>query len=577
MSMHSTDRFASTKRLIRAAMLLATLSPVSTVFAQYGASPSQTGLFFDDLRTRVSTSGLGDAGVRGGQAVYDYDRGSYTEDEREMGQSYVHSAVEAARQMGQPSYNSGVTGSARGASDYTFYSGQYTSPSTFFAPTYVSDPFMGGRRNLKMGGVNIGFGLYGGLEYNDNVTRSSTNPVEDFIGTLLLNVDANYQVTRHNRLTLTTSLGFDHYFEHPEVAPYGSGDFVLNVLPGSSIAFDLKIGPVFVVLYDRMSVRPAVRNDFGLSANQIFGVFQNDAGMAAQWAINSDWTLSANYMHSNSRALEDQFDVFNRDMDSIYGNLTWSPSGTWSLSLQGGMSWVRYPQQYNNDGVLANLGLVFATPLGENTFLRVAGGLQDFNFDDPPAFSRTVTQKDIDQTNLYISNLNQAITSGRLTEAELKKANKDLTMAQTLLTNQNLVLAAENAQYNSNNRDTSDLTDYYYNVTLSNQLNASINHVLSFGHESALNNISNYVTADYINYGIGIVAWRGSRLSLSGYYENAKMSGGLQAENLKQHGFDAYFGQMMGICCMSRVSAWRRVAMRREVSASWVLASSRAS
>ena len=359
------------------------LCAVGVTHAQYGASPSQSGLFFDDLRNRATQSKLG-SGVRSGEAVYDYQSENsaftYSDEGREMGAAQTVTGMnEAARQMGQSAYRTGGGATAaRAVGDYTYYSSQYSSPNTFFAPTYVSDPFMGGKRNIKVGGVNLGFGFLGSVEYNDNVTRSGTEPLDDIISSNLFNINANYQVTKNNNLSLATSLGFDHYFNHPEVA-IGNNGFVLNVLPGSSIAFDMKIGPVFVVIYDRFSARPAVQNDFALAANQIFGVMQNDVGLGARWDINSALSLSFNYMHSTSRSYEEEFSDFDRDMDSVQGNLTWSPSGTWSLGVEGGMSWVRYPEGFNNDGVLANAGVVFATPVGQSSFLRVGAGVQSFD------------------------------------------------------------------------------------------------------------------------------------------------------------------------------------------------------
>ncbi len=540
---------------VRLALLVGAMCVTGgNLLAQYGASPSQTGLFFDDLRARASQSNLGaGSGVQSGEAVYDYDRGVYSDgtgEQRQMGEAQTVAGLnEAAREMGQPAYRSGSNAfAARSAGDYTYYSGQYASPSTFFAPTYVSDPFLGGRRNLKVGGLNMGFGLFNAVEYNDNVTRASVNPVDDVIGTMLLNIDANYQITQNNRLTLTTAVGFDHYFNNPDLAPYGTGDFVLSVLPGSTLAFDIKAGPVFITLYDRISVRPAVRNEFALAANQIFGVFQNDAGMAAMWEINSSLSFSMNYLHSNARALEEQFEIFDRDMDSIQGNLTWRPSGTWSLGLEGGLSWVRYPAGFNNDGLLANGGVVLTTPLGTSTFLRASAGLQSFEFDAPPSITYTageVKQAEdrvvLAQQNLAREQLLLDTTEDPAAKAQqmerIRKAEAELNQADAVRQTRSL---KREEQLAGNTQDASDLNDYYYNVTLTNQLSARVTQVLTFGHESALGNVSNFITADYINYGLSAIAWRGSRISMSTYFEQAEMSGGREAEDLEQYGLDLY-------------------------------------
>ena len=87
---------------------------------------------------------------------------------------------ESAREISRPSVRSGSSAfAARSVGDYTSYSGQYTSPTGFFAPTYTSDPFLSGRRNLQLGPVNVGFGFF--QHAHGNVTQ------EFYVWMLLLN------------------------------------------------------------------------------------------------------------------------------------------------------------------------------------------------------------------------------------------------------------------------------------------------------------------------------------------------------------------------------------------------------
>jgi len=551
-----------TRQLSSFGLALMTLAASHSSMAQYGAAPSSTGMFFNDLRARVYQKDQ-QAGVQSGERVYDYSRGVYMgspEESRPMGQEPAFASNEAVRQMGQPAVRSGFgSTSPRGAGDYTQYSGPYPQVSTFFAPTYVSDPFLGGQRNIKAGPVNIGFGLTGVLEYNDNLTRASASedPVSDFIGSAFLNINANYQITQNNALSFTTTLGFDHYFEHPELSPYGN-EFVLNVLPGSTLAFDMKVGPVDIVFYDRMSVRPAVQNDFAIDPTEIFGVFQNDAGVAASWAINSKLNLALNFMRSDARALEEESEIYNRTTHSLQGSLAWSPYQTWSVGLEGGMTWVQYPENFNNDGTLANAGVFFMTPIGKSTFIRIAAGIQSFDFEDPPEFDRTVTDGDIARTqnavagtNAQIAALDQQIARNQdptLTPGLIEERTRlaqQATDLSALLGQQQTAKVNEDNEFASNNRDSSDLNDFYYNVTLTNQLNSRISQTLSFGHESSLNVNTNYITADYVTYGLGIIAWRGSRISVSGYFEDADESGGSTQEDITQAGFDAYISHQL--------------------------------
>lgn len=476
-------------RAIRAGLPMAAFWFAGQVFAQFGVSPSQSSSFFDDFRSRSKQMQQGGSGYKSGDVVYDYESGTYTGADDD--QMRPDDLLRQARAVSQPAVRSGSAAvAARYVGDYTNYAGQYTTPTGYFAPTYVSDPFLTGKRNFALGPVNVGLGFYGGMEYNSNVNRSKNNPVSDMIGTFMLNISANYRVTQNNVLSITSAVGFDHYFSHPELAPYGNGNYLLNVLPGSTLAFDVKAGPVYFTFYDRVSVRPATSNSFALNAQSIFGVFQNDAGVAMNWAINSKWALSLNVNNSISKALQSNFTLYNRQLNTFQGTLTYSPHGTWSAGYEGSVSLLSYEQETLNDGVLLNSGVFLRAPLGSSTFLRVAGGLQRFDFDNPRVLQPNGPE------------------------------------------------------------DYKDLSDYYFNFSINNQINNRVSHVLSLGHESALNLASNFITANYINYGISVITSKGGRLSLTGYFERAKPSDfnplypQTQA-SLTQYGFDTYYNHQI--------------------------------
>lgn len=522
------------------------------VHAQNGVAPSQTGLFFDDLRNRANafrSDAVDESATTRSSGVYDYSRGEYSGqsyDERALGER-APTDEDLARGLGQASNQAGyLSRTKRSVDDYGRVPGAYSSTSTYFAPTYITDPFLAGKRNLKIGPVNIGLGLHSNLEYNDNVSNSSTNQVGDMIGGLYLNVDANYQITQKNRLSLSMMLGVDHYFEHPELSPNGD-DFVLNVFPGSTLAFDIKVGDVMFVLYDRVSVQPASQDEFALNKQDLFGVFQNDIGLAASWAINSKLNLSLNYNHSDEIATQDAFSYTDRSIDSVSGSLAWTPTGTYTIGLEGSYSVVNYDEDFQNDGTTATAGVFVVVPLTKHTIIKASAGIQEFNFDSPPTFSRSVTAEDLVTTQNAIAFVDQQ-TANVVANAAVDPVMAQQQQAALVAQRQQLsdLLAAQQVQKQiddtnevSRTYDNSNLSDYYYNVTLFNQLNDRISHQLSFGHESALNNNSNFVTSDYVSYGVGIIAWRGSRLTINGYMESNDESGGRLSEDTDQWGIDA--------------------------------------
>ena len=403
--------------------------------------------------------------ARSGDVVYDYEKGAYVSQEDQEGYQSLQQLLRSDRQISQPSVRSGSSAfAARSVGDYTTYSGQYSQALSYFAPTYTSDPFLSGKRNLMLGPVNIGLGLYQGFEYNSNIRRTHV-PVSDIISSTLFNVSANYRITQNNVLSFTGGIGVDHYFNHPELAAYGNGNYLVNVLPGTTLAFDIKAGPVNITIYDRMSMRPALNNAFvGAANNSSFGVFQNDFGVAANWQINSAWSLAVNYTNTISEALGSANSQFSRTMNSVHASLTYSPTATWILGTEGGVSFLDYQKPTLNGGTLFNWGAFVSVPLGKSTIIKLSGGLQEFSFDSPKVFAP------------------------------------------------------------AGPGDYSSLNGYYYNLSITNQLNARFSHTLTVGHESSINLASNFITADFVNYGVSMVAWKGGRFSVSGYYEHATPS-----------------------------------------------------
>jgi hypothetical protein len=308
------------------------------------------------------------------------------------------------------------------------------------------------------------------------------------------------------------------------------------------------VGDILFVIYDRVSVRPASQTEFALDDLDVFGVFQNDIGLAMSWAINSKTSLSLNYNHSDSVALEDAFSPTDRSVDSLAGSLAFTPSGTYTVGIEGSISLIDYDEEFNNDGVTSSAGVFLILPISRSTILKASGGYQHFEFDTPPTFTRSVTDQDLASTQAQIDSLSaQAASINVATSTDPVQAQEQLAAIQTQQAALEDQLAAQQIQKqqddvteNSRSFDTNnEFDDYYYNVTLFNQLNARISHQLSFGHESSLNTSSNFLTADYITYAMGIIAWRGARFTISTYYEDAEESGGRLAEDVEQWGIDA--------------------------------------
>jgi len=459
----------------------------SSVLAQDGVTPSLNGMFFDDLRAR-SLDAERPATHSAGRPSYRFHRGYYrslgpqaAQDRASLDQRIYGKTGGAS--LGSPFPEGDLySHSQRYGREFGRYSAAGYGRDSVFAGPSVTDGFNSGHRNFKLGPIPFQVGLGADLEYNDNLTRSSTDQRSSLIAGVQASLRGNYNISRWNRISIGGGIGYDYYFDHPEVAGQGriTENGGLNIPLGSGFSFDVLLGDVIITFYDRFSTRSVTQDDFALDDLDIFSQFQNTAGVATNWAVNSAINMSLGFSRSDQVALDDDFGFLDNGRNSLRGSISWSPTQVWTAGVNASTSWVDYRDQVQNDGSIYNVGAFFSSPITRNTSIRAGGGTQIFDFDQ-----------------------------GGL------------------------------------NGDRSDLNDYYYNVSLQNQLNARVSHSITFGHESSLGTRSNFVTTDYVRYGVGVIGYRGSRMSASVFYEEEASSGGISEEDFQRVGFDGYIGHQV--------------------------------
>ena len=83
-----------------------------------------------------------------------------------------------------------------------------------------------------------------GLEWNDNVNTSHTDPEDDFILKPFLQLNASYPVTHYNLLTLSVGAGYDKYFNHDQWSDW-------RIESGSALSFDIYVKDFWINLHDQ--------------------------------------------------------------------------------------------------------------------------------------------------------------------------------------------------------------------------------------------------------------------------------------------------------------------------------------
>jgi hypothetical protein len=247
--------------------------------------------------------------------------------------------------------------------------------------------------NLQAGPIKFRFSGTLGLEYNDNINLAEDgsftttgilgNPVtltthsqSDFILRPQINLNALWPVTQLNTLRLDIGLGYAFYLDHSN---YNTNSVLLT--PGSQLAFDVFVGDFRINFHDRFSLEQDPVDEIALSNVADYGRFQNTAGIAVLWDLNQA-VVTLGYDHYNFIATNSLFDYLDRNADILSGSIGFTPTSTITVGLEGSVVNTYYDQQVLNDALNYSVGLFLESQLTSYLKVRVAGGIQNIDFDD---------------------------------------------------------------------------------------------------------------------------------------------------------------------------------------------------
>lgn len=462
----------------------------ASVRAQLGVSPSQSAGMLRELREKAGDSRNEDP----------------LGDERAL--------LEQCRSLTSPQFLSGsLGGAARLQGDLTGYSSQYQEGRTFFSPWSGTVPEPGTSKDAKS--MFVGMGLDQVFEWNE--VRSGLGHQETYLSTTQLSISARYGTLETGRLSVNFAGGVTLAEGGDLFLQYGDGQRAWFIQPGSSLSYEVQFGPVTVMVYDRVSVRPESLVGWpirlrSVTSSPFFGATQNDVGAAVTWKIRSDLTALLNYNWASSQEAHSLFDdsidawepFEDRDIYSILASLTWDACKKVRLGILGGYSWSYFNGDFSADGEQWHTGLFSEMDLPWTHRLRLEAGMQGMTF------GRLVPGTTID----FFSSTPDEVWINHGDNADLSSA-------------------------------------LYYKLALGGRLSERVVHELSLGREATLGLLSNYVESSFVNYGIQAGLWTGANLGVSGFYEIAQDSGGVFATDISSYGGVARLAQTIGKLTLS--------------------------
>ena len=233
------------------------------------------------------------------------------------------------------------------------------------------------RYNFAIGPVQFGLALGIGLEYNDNITLSDDNELEDFILRPILDVQAVWYLSELNTIKLSLGASYAKYFEHTQ---YDSRSVLLS--PNSELAFTFFLGQVMFTVRDRFSYQEDTY-DTPLLDNIVspYRRFENQIGIEMDWAINDKVNLAVGFDHYNLWVIGDDYPLQPRAIETVFVKPSYNLAPGLKLGLNVSYSYIDFTSNDRPDGFGVLAGPFIQWQISEYTNLYLEGGYQALEFE----------------------------------------------------------------------------------------------------------------------------------------------------------------------------------------------------
>jgi len=225
--------------------------------------------------------------------------------------------------------------------------------------------------NVQAGPVYLRFQGEMGIELNDNVNYSHTNPDADLGFRPNLNLKAYWPVTERNSLALSTGIGYVEYVHEPGLSH-------LNITSDSGLGFNVYSGDFVFNLHDRFSAVDYQVEDPSVSASLVR--FENTAGLGATWDLYK-LVLTAGYDHDTYTSLSGNYQYSDNNSELFNGKAAFLVSSTSKLGLEAGGGLTTYDQNVLDNSTHFSVGPFYQAQFTPHLSGNVSVGFASYQFD----------------------------------------------------------------------------------------------------------------------------------------------------------------------------------------------------
>lgn len=225
------------------------------------------------------------------------------------------------------------------------------------------------------------------LDYNDNVTLSRHDTVQDFILRPLLELDGTYPVSQLNMLRFNVGVGYDWYLRHDEFS-------ALRLVSGSELSFDASVKDFLFNVHDRFQYIQDPAEQASVANTGRYGGLDNTAGLSGTWNLR-DVKLTLGYDHQNFVSSSSEFSYLNRATEMVVGRAGFQVTPALDTGVEAGGSFTRYEQDFLNNGQGLSAGAFAGWRPSDFIRVEARGGYTAFFFEQTSRAIRAANQDGI--------------------------------------------------------------------------------------------------------------------------------------------------------------------------------------
>lgn len=202
---------------------------------------------------------------------------------------------------------------------------------------------------LYRGGVRLLVTPSMEADWNDNVTLSKQNTIQDFILRPMVWFDGSYPLTQQNLLQLHIGVGYDAYLLHSEFS-------ALRLDSGSQISLDTFYKDFKINTHDNLKYIQDPAEEASVAGTGRYGGLDNTAGLCVAWDLD-DVQLNLGYDHRNFVSSDESFDYLNLASEIIAARVGYWVYPELLAGGEVGGAFTTYDQPVLNDNTSYNVGL----------------------------------------------------------------------------------------------------------------------------------------------------------------------------------------------------------------------------